>query len=120
MSTKLNLILDEMTLPSATSARTALETAMRDKQPLSLWLDKHGNLVALRFTDGDVAESPSSKPAFPVCIAIKGRLLDNDGNPMSLNLLSKAVKTAEAERTRFYTEQENRFGPSAWPRNEAE
>lgn len=107
---------------SQAKVKEALEKAITEKKAVNLWLDMRGELVTMTFEPqsggGDVflaAQESTSAPSFPVCIAVRGRLLNQDGNPMSIEDLAKAIKAAEAKRDRFYTEREKRFGPSASP-----
>jgi hypothetical protein len=105
------------------NAKETLEKAIREKRPAGLWLDKHGEQVTVTFApqhpdEGDVSvrlQEAMSVPSFPIAVAVRGRLFSNDGDPMSIDDLPEAIKAAEDERTRFYTEREKEFGPSAWP-----
>jgi hypothetical protein len=103
-----------------------LEKAIREGKTVGLWLDKYGEPVTVTLVprsdhDDDVIRfhEEMSVPSWPICIAVRGRLLDNDGHPMLIGDLPKAIRAAERERTRFYTEREKEFGPSAWPRSAA-
>jgi hypothetical protein len=124
MSTKVVLAETPLTLASA---KEALEKAIQEKQPLNLWVNKHGDLIGVTFEHAGSDEAACIRltqdaplgPSFPVCIVVRGRLLTNDGDPMSIADLPKAIKAAEAERVRFYTEREKEFGPSAWPHGAA-
>ena len=75
---------------------------MQEKQPLNLWINQYSEVVGAAFqaAEGAQIEAPSG-PSFSVCVALRGRLLTNDGDPMSIADLPKTIKAAEAERVRF-------------------
>ena len=109
MSTKLVL---ETTSLTPEAAKEALEKAMQEKKPLNLWINKYGEVFGTSLQQAGTDEAifirlaeESDNPSFPVCVAVRGRLLTNDGDPMSIADLPKAIKAAE-ERVRFYTERE--------------
>jgi hypothetical protein len=119
MSTQLVLAETPLT-PEA--AKEALEKAIEEKKPLNLWINKYGKVVGATLQQPEkteeatfirLAEEAPSIPSFPVCVAVRGRLLTNEGDPMVIADLPKAIKAAESERARFYTEREKEFGPSA-------
>lgn len=119
----MKLTLRSKTLTPET-AQDALLKAILEKKPLSLWVSKNGDVVGITLQEaaGDEAVALTDEadtPLFPVCAAIRGRLTGNDGDPMLMADLPKAIKAAEAERIRFYTEREKEFGPSAWPHRAA-
>jgi hypothetical protein len=113
--------------PIGAHAKEALEKAISERKPVGLWLNKYGEQITVTLDPGESDESDvidlglemsgskMSGPSFPVCIAIRGRLVSDDGDPMSIADLGRAIKAAEAERIRFYTERAEAFGPSAWP-----
>ena len=97
------------------------------RKPFALFLSKYGEQETGIFDEPDDAELDETdqffdeamcrpKPSFDVCTVREGRLIDNFGNPISLDDLPRLIKEAEDERVRFYREREKEFGPSAWPR----
>jgi hypothetical protein len=104
------------------NAKEVLEKAIRERKPVGLWLDQHGRQVTFTFarsgdSDNDAISlhEEMNVLSFPICVAVRGRLLDNDGDPISLDDLPRTIEAAEDKRTRFYTEGEMEFGRSAWP-----
>ena len=113
MSTKLVL---ETTPLTPESAKEALENAMQEAKPLNLWINKYGEVVGTTLQQAGTDEATfirlaeeSNNPSFPVCVAVRGRLLTNEGKPISIADLPKAIKAAEAKRVRFHTEREKEF-----------
>lgn len=111
MSTKFVLKTTSLT---SESAKEALEKAMLEQKPLNLWINKYGEVVGTTLQQAGTDEAifirrteESDNPSFPVCVAVRGRLLTKDGEPMSIADLPKAIKAAQ-ERVRFYTEREKK------------
>ncbi len=104
-------------------AKKLLEKAIANKTPLALFLDKYGEQVTVglapRNPESDafrlIEEMGLFSPSFQICTAIDGFLTNCDGYPISIEDLPKAIKAADDERNRFYTEKEKQFGASAWP-----
>lgn len=59
-------------------------------------------------------------PYFEICSVVNGKvqasLIATSDIGLDEEKLTRAVKAAQEERTRFYTEREERFGKAAWPR----
>jgi len=105
------------------NAQKRLEKAIANKTPLAVFFDRYGEQVTVGLVPSDpesdafrlIEEMGLFSPSFQICTAIDGDLTNCDGGPISIEDLPKAIKTAEDERTRFYTEREETFGASAWP-----
>ena len=105
------------------NAKELLEKAIANKTPLALFLDKYGEQVTVGLVPHDpdsdafrlIEEMGLFSPSFQICTAIDGMITNGDGYPISIGDLPKAIKAAEDERNRFYTEKEKQFGASAWP-----
>src|ERR1039458_2044542 len=105
------------------NARKLLEKAITQRTPLVLFLDKYGEQVTVGLAPHDpesdafrlIEQMSLFSPSFQICSSIDGFLTDRDGYPISIEDLPNAIKAAEDERTRFYTEKEKQFGARAWP-----
>jgi hypothetical protein len=102
-------------------ANELLKRAITNKTPAALYLNKHGEQATVEIERDNSEEDAfrlsqgMDSPSFEVCMALDGRLTDRSGDAISINELPRAIKDAQAERIRFYTEREKEFGPSAWP-----
>lgn len=105
------------------NAKKLLERAITQRTPLILFIDKYGEQVAVGLAPSDpesdafrlIDELSLFSPSFQICTTIDGFLTNWDGDPISIEDLPKAIKAAEDERNRFYTEKEKQFGARAWP-----
>lgn len=105
------------------NAKKLLEEAIANKTPLALFLNKYGEQITVGLAPSDpesdafrlIEEMGLFSPSFQICTAIDGFLTNWDGDPISIEDLPKAIKAAEDERNRFYTEKEKQFGARAWP-----
>lgn len=106
------------------NARKLLEKAITQRTPLVLFIDRYGEQVTVGLAPSDpesdafrlIEELSQFSPSFQICTAIDGFLTNWDGCPISIEDLPEAIRAAEDERTRFYTEREKQFGARAWPR----
>ena len=105
------------------NSKELLEKALTHRTPLALFLDSCGEQLTVGPAPSDT-ESDAFRldeamtrfsPSFQICTAINGVLTNRGGDPISIDDLPNAIKDAEEERIRFYTEKEEDFGPSAWP-----
>ena len=99
-----------------------LRSALAGKLNMIFFLDRHGEQTSVILpnnkSDGDalcLIEATFS-PSFEICCILDGNLITNDGDPATLNEVPALIASAAAERVRFYTEREEEYGESAWPR----
>ena len=114
-----------MTNAEQTAEKKVL-TAIRNKNNLILFLNRHGEQTSFEVAPTKDPESDAirleeamlaySSPSFQICTIIDGFITDWYGDEISVEDLSETIKSAEEERNCFYTEKERIFGTTAWPR----
>ena len=107
------------------SIQERVEKAINGHEAVLLFVDRRGDVDAVGVRDGvgdqdsvffELAENAQSQGTyFPICTVVNGVIQDNSGDIVDIDELPGALKDAEAERVRFYSEREQEYGESAWP-----
>jgi hypothetical protein len=105
--------------------RTQIERAVSGNDATLFFLDRHGDFDAVAIREGLydedsvyselLTEANHQRPCFQICTVVNGVALDNSGEPFDFDDVPVAVKDAEDERIRFYSEREQVYGVNAWP-----
>ncbi len=99
------------------------------KEPAMLFINRQGDIDSVSLRPGQhdsdddgrdivmelLEHAGCSRPYFQICTVIDGVIQDQEGDVITIDDLQAAVRSAEQERIRFYSEREEIYGESAWP-----
>lgn len=102
-----------------------VETAVQERNKASMmFVNRYGDVNEVSASNApteiqtvfeQLLEKVDYCPYFIICTVVDGVIDNQIGDVISIDDLPIALKEAQDERIRFYSEREKEYGESAWP-----